>query len=872
MSLNDPFFTKFDGSPDLGRVPVRLIVNGTGALTPSQMLGVEHAYHQFRSAYRLSVADFHTERIRLNDGTVVWLWSLQGRDEVTVWPGPDSDEGKLPHGFAVATNWQGPLLYCRDLNEEGVVRWLIGPPAPQISGHTASHYDNQAFRKDVEANEFFNLPHVRDHWDTVLWDYKMNGAPSVSATPVVPFLLKNSTTGVYALESPHYAAGGKLIDAKGDVLYTMADEAPILVPEHPDYPESVHQRAGITDAQGNQIALQAMRFTVISPTFNIWKFRFWNERINRTDDSAYALVERATTEFTTPWPQQTVTTVSINDNSLGEDPALLFKFKATSNLHPGGYHSSGMWHGHFGWSGPDAWSDITGVMIRGSDNQSLRQIKQQDAGVATYDKLIATAGATEAGHIQIERRLNYPAKVFWRGGSHHKWSYTEDVAELLLGSQFATLPYNYRVIDVAITRFNTEYDVDGTPTITAKLGWVDLLLLEGTTTGRMSGKEYINQLGQIGIYPWVDSMFPWSNFYITQEIKRTTDFPYVYDPYNPSGDPYPGYTAWANAANVKSLYWEDYLAHGTGGSYLGATPPQPSVKYEYPFNIRPSNTVSYDLKSRYVIDFDQKGRFYAAIRCEVTATGAAWKEDIAVYKGFMIKDTDPAYTVKIWFECNWGGEPFGPPAPGVSELLLAEETITRPMFEAITVSQFSPWYWPFPAYIDRDCKVRTPPEPVPDENFVMMFANLASHQGVNTNLCCADVRPDIIGTDIEKSYSKDGVEYSYEDNGIVTPHTRYVTGQLYARTFKLSDFYEAFWMLYQLKVNAAEGDVQDDGYPKWFYHPGIKAALDVTRHIEVRDGVITQWSDNIPTKKSGFPPTPEPHPAPTDRIIKLYRV
>jgi hypothetical protein len=171
--------------------------------------------------------------------------------------------------------------------------------------------------------------------------------------------------------------------------------------------------------------------------------------------------------------------------------------------------------------------------------------------------------------------------------------------------------------------------------------------------------------------------------------------------------------------------------------------------------------------------------------------------------------------------------------------------------------------------------VRTPPEPTPDENFMMMFANLASHQGVNTNLCCADVRPDITGIDTEESYSKDGVEYSYEDNGTVTPHTKYVTGQLYARSFKLSDFYEAFWMLHQLKCDAVEGNFQPiDGpaKPAWFYHPVIKAALDVTRHIEVRDGVITQWSDNIPTPISGYPPTPEAHPAPTDRTIKLYRV
>ena len=860
MSLNDPFFTKFDGSPDLGRVPVRLIVNGTGALTPSQMLGVEHAYHQFRSAYRLSVADFHTERLRLNDGTVVWLWSLQGRDEVTVWPGPDGDEVKLPHGFAVATNWQGPLIYCRDLNDG--VQWLLGPPAPQISGHTASHYDNQAFRKDVEADELFNLPHVRDHTNSLLWDYSESGVPSVAPEPVIPFLLKNTTTGAFLFESPHYASGGKLIDATGATLYTMADEAPILVPEHPDYPESVHQRAGITDAQSNQIALQALRFTVISPTFNIWKFKFWNERITRTGDSTYALVERAATEFTTPWGHQTTTTTSINDNSLGEDPALLFKFKATGQAVPGAYYGGGNGRRFFvGWAGANTWIDITNVPVAGDTSNALRQITEQTVGLVTHEKLIATATAADTGYIPIERRLNYPASIFWRGGDHSKWYYPENLVQLFGWAPGSSLPLNYRVHSVAIVRYDTKYDVDGSPTITAKLGWKDLHLLEGTTAGRMSGKEYTNILGQSGNYYYIDGGWGWT--WITKEIRTAVEF---FQPY-PLDNQYQGYWDWMDGANVKDEYWADYMAYGTMPGYTQTTAPQPAIKYEYPFNDRPTNTAEYSLTSRFVIDYDQKGRFYAAIRCEVIATGAAWKENIAVYKGFMIKDTDPSYTVKIWFECEWDGV--------FAQQLLAEESVTRPMFEAITVSQFNPWYWPFPAYIDRDCKVRKPPEPTPDENFMMMFANLASHQGVNPNLCCADVRPDITGSDIARSISNDGIEYSLEENGAVTPHARYVTGQLYARTFKLSDIDESLWMLKQLKVDAVEDDFQPiDGpvKPTWFYHPAIKAALEVNRHIEVRDGVIVQWSDNIPTEISGYPPASEAHPAPTSRIIKLYRV
>lgn len=855
MTLNDPFFTKFDGSPDLGRVPVRLIVNGSSGLTPNQMLGVEHVYHQFRSTCRLSVSDFHTDRVRLNDGTVVWLWSLQGRDEVTVWPGPDGEEGKLPHGFAVATNWQGPLIYCRDLNDG--VQWLLGPPAPQISGHTASHYDNQAFRKDVEANEFFNLPHVRDHWDTVLWDYKMNGAPTVDATPAVPFLLKNTTTGVFSFESPHYAAGGELLDANGAVLYTMADEAPILVPEHPDYPESVGHRPGVTDAEGNQVALQAWRFTVISPMFNIWKFRLWNERINRSDDAAYAVVERAAYEYITPWNKQTTTISSVTDSLLGEDPGLRLVYRNTEGRIPGAVGGGGFPAGgsgsymqwRSGWAGTAAWLNISGVVLNLNNVVAKRKIVSQGTATSTDSKVLVAPLHNSIGYIEIEKQLNYPATIYWRGGEAVKAYSPESLLNLfnMLYGYDPHLQPNYRVTEAHIYRYETNYDVDGAPAVTAKLGWKNLKLYEGVTTGRMSGKEHSNKLTRSGTYAWISDG-------VTHITKG-----------NPPGLPNnPAYGAYLVANNVLGEYQADHAANSTQPGM------NPTIFWEYPHNTRPSNTVGYNLTSRYVIDFDHKGRFYAAIRCEAVCTGASWKEDIAVYKGYMVEDTAPSYTVRIWFECEWNGV--------FAQQLLVEETASRPPFEIIAISMFNPWYWPFLAYIDRDCKARVPPEPVPDENFMMMFTNLAGHQGVNPNLCCADVRPDITGEDAEKAISKDGVEYSYEEDGVVTPHTKYVTGQLYARTFKLADFYEAFWLLRQLKVDAPQDNIAEDGgpggtpRPLWFYHPGIKAALDVTRHIEVRDGVIVQWSDDIPTKKSGFPPTPEPHPAPIDRIIKLYRV
>ncbi len=861
MSLFDPTFIKFDGSPDVGRIPTAVSVVGGQELTRAQQFGVDQAYGLFRAARRVSIAPFHAEGYVLADGTKVHIWSLQNRDEVVIEPAPSTSEAtELPHGFAVATNWQATLIYRRDLNDG--LHWLLGPTAPQIQDVTTVNYDNQVFRKDIDANEYFNLPQVHDYSNQSLWDYKLRSAPEVDGTRAVPFLLEYEDQ--FTIGLPHYLVKNTVVDDDGVVRYTMADQPPILVPEHPDYPESVHYWPGNSDAKGVQACLQAMRYTVISPTNNIWLFRLWNERIHRTAAQTYALLERNSFEITTPWGKQTVTTVNIADNTIGEDPAGYFKFKSTLHMLPGGYFGGGSGRTYaVGWAGPDNWNDISAVATHTNTDNAIRQIKNQEAGVATYEKIIIAPIHNAVSYIDIERRLNYPVTIYWRGGEASKGYYDWNLKTLFGIPLWQSLPLNYRVFSAAIARYDTQYDVDGAPTVTAKLGWKDLNLVEGTTTGRMNGKEYQNVLGQIGTYYYIDAS--WAYTWITKEIKNTSDFPF-----HPT---HQYYLDWMDAANVKDEYWADYLAYGTHG-YLGGPAPNPGVKYEYPANDRPANTVGYNLKSRYVIDYDHKGRFYAAIRCEVACAGAKWKESIGVYKGFMVKDTDPTYTVKIWFECGWGGDDAGFPASGVSELLLTEETITRPIFEVITIAMVSPWYWNT-VHIDRDVKVRTPPEPVPDEDFMMMFANFAKHQGVNPNLCCADVRPDIIGADATEVISKDGVEYSYEEDGIVTPHTKFVTGQLYARTFKLSDFYEAFWMLRQLKVNATEDDIEgteEHPRPPWFYHPVIKAALEVDRHIEVRDGVIVQWSDDIPGVVSGYPPTPAAPPAPVDRQIKLYRV
>ena len=857
MKVNNPSFIGFDGTPITGVVPPRVWVMNDVEPSVEQQAGVFHAYKLFRSNVQSMVGEYLVQNRVLPDGTRIRLESMQNQDVVYVWPAPNGGkEVKAPHGFAVATNWRSPKIYRRRLEwPVGETRWKFANDfVPQVKNENYI-YDNQVFRShgDADPTKYFNLPLVERKNRGSMWDYGPRKAyQPTSSNQVLPFKLVEA--GKFDFRPPHFAAENKIYSATGDVLYTMPLADQILLPTAPE-PDEPQFLAASTDSQGNQLALQHWRFAVISPTFNLWKWRFANERIRRTDATTYEVVERVVQDVIVPIGGQTVTTSYLNDAQMGEE--------IDDRLIANQSHGTGPGTPYYTTGWVEYPLDISAIPRRSSFDQTIRLIKDQGDGEATLTKLLAVGVQSDVGYIPLKLELNYPATVFWRGGEKATGYFKSDV----YGDSY-TLD-RWGVDRIHIKRYDTNYDVDGTPKVTAQLGWFDLKLLEGTTTGRMSGREHIDIETRHGYF--LNNI---DRAYITREIPQSTD-PSAPNYYRPPIGADPGtFWEWMTEHNIRNTYWETLrLEKGTVEDFSG---PNPGVLTTVVHNERPVNTVGYSLVSRYVIDYDHKGQFYAAIRCEVTCSGAEWVEDIAVYKGFMKLNADPTYTVKIWFECKWGGQ-VGPLPDGLQgELLLVEETITRPMFEVIPVENFSPWYWPFPAYLDRSCIARTPPQPVPDENFMMQLKTLASNQGYNDNLACADVRTDFPPEDAVRVQSVEGIEYSTLKDNRVIPHERFVTGQLYARTFKLSDFYEAFWMLRQLKVSAVEDDFQPPEpapvKPLWFYHPLIKAALDVTRHIEVRDGGIINWSDDLPGEMTGHPPAPAPRPAYNDRVIRIHRV
>lgn len=138
MSLFDPTFTKFDGSPDTGRIPTAVSVVGGQELTREQQFGVDQVYGQFRAARRLSITPFHSEWFALPDGTKVHIWSLQNRDEVIIEPVEAQQNDEVLRGFVVSpcyTTWTTPpaefdATFLTGIDPDGRWTTVVSPYEP----------------------------------------------------------------------------------------------------------------------------------------------------------------------------------------------------------------------------------------------------------------------------------------------------------------------------------------------------------------------------------------------------------------------------------------------------------------------------------------------------------------------------------------------------------------------------------------------------------------------------------------------------------------------------------------------------------------------------------------------------------------------
>lgn len=845
----DPHWQTFSGEAITNITPAGMRVYGP-PLTAQQASYAGMTFALFCSRARLSVVPNIQEHGRLADGTPWQIAAIHNSVYMTVFTAKE-DEQRLPHGFVVVAGWSVPTFYGRSKKAEGEWSFRIGQDVPQAKDGIQA-YNRRTHTAFMGPKKATVLPSVLATGDA-LWDWARHAPPQSPDSNAVPLALQvngpgGASYGKKDVHATHYAYDGKITrilnppPALGpalQVMYQSEVTTPILVvdPEDPTWMPTA------SDSEGNGAALQHWRRAVISPSANLWLFKFANDSVYRSAPNGYSTPSggRNETSFITPLAE--VTDGDPEDVVLlGEDPNYLLQTA-----------SMGFERGiAFDVDPPGVETFVFGHVRTGAKDYQVDLAKQPVGGVAITEKLtqtngvpqlvekvIALGGPNSIEFVRIVNSLQYKRDVYWRAG---EVSVGFD-RNVVYGPDW---PFNYHgVHQCKIKRKDLKYHMDGMPKLEVDVGWKKVAILDGTTTGRMDGRRY----DDIKTTHFSDET--WSNSYGATLwnwwVTRADDFP-------GSG---PGGVAWCQANDVlrtEIAQWAEEFGPIPGG-----------VKEVVVADDEPTNSASYTLKSRHIIDYDHGGRFCAAIRVEVECKKASWKHDPAFYLGHMVVDKHPEYTVKIYFESDWNGTK--------AERLLVEESCTRPMFEAQTLTKINPYYWPLPIEMERPVLVRMPPVVRPDQDFAFQLPTLANHQGVNTRMVMHDFNKDMP----PEMASDENVQFSTIRRGEEISHTARSMGMLYARTFTLNEVSEALWLLRHTHCDAEEGGftppLEDPPRPKWFYMPGILAALSKKIHIELRDGALTQWSDSIPGALD--PETGKPKPAPTDpadREIRLYLV
>lgn len=842
--INNPIWLTSGGDPVQGMAPTPLILR-EGALTPNRSAMVQHAYHLYRLSRGVSVTEYCVSERILEDGTRVRMESAWGRDRVFVWaPKEEGEDTEIPHGFVVVSTWNDPKFYAKQF-ERSEKKTFLGMAVPQAKGGITGY--NSVY--DYDKGGFLIEPLVRTDSGKIVWDWAPHAGVGAGGTYVFPvnpdvtgFVGEMEHLNGFHHGPAHIVSDTKILSASGKVVAVLEPEPNIRL----DGKDSVEVLCGAAAGDGDGVALQAMRGTSISASANIWQFVFWNVVYRRMSlpSASEATYEAATVQgsptrkvckFRTPLRAEKTVRSEVH-NTLGEKPSEDLSYFSWSPTKPGAVG---------GGNGTQHW--ITGMTreARPMDivefDSARREIYKTGPQMINLNAVLAVGTSQGIEYLNLENKVAYEDDVYWRAGSAGAY-YTNPTASDTFG---------FRRNDIG--RIDSNYGREGAPTLKLKGTrnvWPDVNLFEGDVNGKLKGHVHTSTKYKFGRFEYVAA---------TYLLAIAEDPAVEWGPW----DWY--YIEWYQAHDIKPIYMIDYNEWATGhyygpGSVASGTPvPITDTNEE-----RPNTTGSYKFISRYIIDYDQRAQFYAAIRVEVQCSDAKWEEDQSFYLGWQKPVRTPRYEARIYFEVRWGGT--------IVSKLLAEDTCTRKPYEFERFERVNPYYWPSPIGFDRPMIFWLPPKILPDERAISQLKNIPVHQGVNPRLVSQDkwIKDN---PDPEKTiWSKTGVEFSYiTADGDEIPTRRMTEGMLYARSFKLSDFPDALWLLSETKCDAPEGGFQPplgDPKPAWFYMPQLGDDIANKKfRIEMRDGKLYTWTDDLPAKDGMVRPSD-----PYDREVKLYSV
>lgn len=855
--LLDSLFIAFNGEPITGRVPPRVVLHGD--VPPSVIAEAAYAYDAFRKQRSVSIIDTHVTEDFLSGGGFMAVHSHGDVDDIEIWGSAPSADLKLPHALVVVASWRTkPTIYKR-VELPGAPRyWKTDPTlVPQAAKEILAY---NAVELITAQGAFFIAPAVKN--SVALWGVDRRDAPNYGTTTQdrapVPINLRVGTALNSRRSKVHYSFDG-LVKNGDATLYTMTPPAHILANQN----DGLNYLPSDSTTSASELALNMYRTAYVAETTGA--FRAAGERVKRTADTTYEQVERFDTLMYLPPARNDIKTTPKDAGPFNG----IWTYSGNWNqfhysLETGGYYThtnySATSYGEQWHLGPllQPYTNVTTYNARwGVKHFKVGKLVELYGDVAftkgfgqivgdetDHGQVAALASYGAVEYAKLYSRFSYPMDGIIRGGGISTYTYTNwYFGDSYPWPYYINLAKNGRMDSSSFSTI-----ADGVARLS--LGWLDVKVMDLKALGSMSGSYDVeNKQGLTNIDP------------AHVAAATTTEFVAhdVVPPSYPDETPYPRvfkvgyaqYAAWVGGHPSISAEMATQRANHDGT--ISGTPKKDICR----------NKVSYDYATDYIIDYDHRARFCALIRVRVEAVDHHYVDSgLTGYGQVINKVSDPTYTVTISFVSKWMNSETGSVVSAAVELV-KETGVTRKGFELYTFEYTNPYVYPS-AEADgtRRMKIKMPPRLALPLELTSQFANLSRHQGVNPHIASEHYRPAHV---VHKS--RKGVEFNALVGNTGRPYHKYPPGMLYARTFKLSDFSDALWLLRALKIDARENDTQDSevSWP-YFYFPVIGGSLASTRHVELRDGVLVNWSDAIPTDGGGSAPSP------TSREIKLYRV
>jgi len=566
-----------------------------------------------------------------------------------------------------------------------------------------------------------------------------------------------------------YVTKKGVFDNDGEQILAIPD-----VPrEHPGYTAGVVRYDPMVDAEARSFYFTQSRLQLTSPTFDLWRLRFWWAKYAGAS-GAPTLSDTKTTDMRLPMFTTNAGTTTGGAGSFNK-PDKSVRVTQVYGLPGGsgsGYNATGQFNDppvlwvNFPWratvvtavavSDQGGWSKRTGTDAAPTNTAGFIPYAGPDASVpsGTLSVLIDAPETSDIRAGATTAAIDYTgAPTTESGGGVSSKSITERKFKTSVPGK----------IDVHIL-MNTEFSI-----------------LKGKTSTSWDGERS-------------ESATVYVNSYNTGDFRPSlgTTTRYVIEGTEANVVDFPSWRAWAIAGGYKF----DELAEQVGT-------PRTVVVEEPTKSI--TGTANYEYTSTWHLDVDTRVGLSVALCVRVTCAQAKWKKG-PDYEGQVIVDTIPQYTVDVYLMA------------GDEKVDISRDVFSRPAHEFIRVLEANVFRWPAPESFFAQFWIYYAPIVAPNKDAMMQLANMIKTQSFHDYYAGPDINP-LPSQPIrdEQKESETGVEASSTVAGVDIPHIQYPTpdgasGYTYFRLITPVEFDDAFWLLRALKMDRGLNNEEDSSY------------------------------------------------------------